>query len=344
MMSKNRSAYWDNIKGVLIFLVVFAHCLYDFQDNETIEAIVQSIYLFHMPAFIFVSGYFGKSEKAHSSKSILTLLFAYFVFNSITGLIMGWDDFLNPNYSYWYIMALVLWRIAAKYIPANGTSLLVSLVACIAVGFIPEITNTLALSRTIAFFPFYLAGLMLPKGSFEATQKRFLPGLAALAVAVIVAYIVIIPLDFDTGVMLMDAYSEASRAIERLCVIVCASAATFAVLAFAPRKEIPLLTSFGRNSLPIFLLHRLITLAFSSAVAGQRALVILPGAVLLSILICLAFGNDKVGKFISRYLEDGAELVMGQRAESKRAAEYTAVALSALAVIAAMIIDSCLNM
>lgn len=343
-MSKNRSAYWDNIKGFLIFLVVFAHCLFNFQDKEAIEAIVQCIYLFHMPAFIFVSGYFGKSEKAHSSKSILTLLFAYFIFDSITGVIMGWDDFLNPIYSYWYIMALVLWRIATKYIPANATSLLVSLIASIAVGFIPEITNTLALSRTIAFFPFYLAGLMLPKGSFETKQNRLLPGLAALAVAVIVAYIVIIPLDFDTGVMLMDAYSEPSRAIERLCVLVCASAATFAVLDFAPRKEIPLLTSFGRNSLSIFLLHRLITLAFRKAFVGQRALVILPGAVLLSVLICLAFGNDKVGKFISRYLEDGAELVMGQRAESKRAAEYTAVVLSAVAVIVAMIIDSCLNM
>ena len=75
MMSKLsfRSSYWDNIKGFLIILVVFAHCLYDFQDDALIGAIVKSIYLFHMPAFIFVSGFFGKSERSRSSKSILTL-------------------------------------------------------------------------------------------------------------------------------------------------------------------------------------------------------------------------------------------------------------------------------
>lgn len=43
---QSRSAYWDNIKGFLIFLVVFAHCLYDHQDKAAIDAIVKSIYLF----------------------------------------------------------------------------------------------------------------------------------------------------------------------------------------------------------------------------------------------------------------------------------------------------------
>ena len=109
---QSRSAYWDNIKGFLIFLVVFAHCLYDHQDKAAIDAIVKSIYLFHMPAFIFVYGFFGKSERAHSEKSIFVLLFAYFIFNSITVIIMGWTEFFNPEYSYWYILALVIWRLA----------------------------------------------------------------------------------------------------------------------------------------------------------------------------------------------------------------------------------------
>ena len=150
-----RSSYWDNIKGFLIFLVVFAHCLYDFQDDALIGAIVKSIYLFHMPAFIFVSGFFGKSERSRSSKSILTLLFAYFIFDSITGIIMGWLDLLIPVYSYWYIIALILWRMGAKYVPKKAVSLIVALIVSICVGFASVFTKNVAFvkraKKTLAF-------------------------------------------------------------------------------------------------------------------------------------------------------------------------------------------------
>ena len=64
---KERSFYWDNIKGFLILLVVFAHILYQFQSmSGGIKATVDYIYMFHMPAFVFVSGYFGKDERAGS--------------------------------------------------------------------------------------------------------------------------------------------------------------------------------------------------------------------------------------------------------------------------------------
>ena len=59
-----RSPYWDNIKGFLIALVVFAHCLYAFQSFRLNDVLVDAIYFFHMPAFVFTSGYFSKSKRA----------------------------------------------------------------------------------------------------------------------------------------------------------------------------------------------------------------------------------------------------------------------------------------
>ena len=61
MNYNSRSAYWDNIKGFLIILVVFAHCLFNLQNSPLNNAVVDAIYMFHMPAFVFVSGYFSKS-------------------------------------------------------------------------------------------------------------------------------------------------------------------------------------------------------------------------------------------------------------------------------------------
>lgn len=85
--AKQRSVYWDNIKGLLMLLTVFAHILYQLQSNSpAINSIVDYIYMFHMPAFVFVCGYFGKSENSHSFGAIIKLLFLYFIFNSVMGL------------------------------------------------------------------------------------------------------------------------------------------------------------------------------------------------------------------------------------------------------------------
>ena len=52
---KTRSAYWDNIKGFLMLLTVFAHILYQLQDTSAvINGIVDYIYMFHMPLFFFI--------------------------------------------------------------------------------------------------------------------------------------------------------------------------------------------------------------------------------------------------------------------------------------------------
>ena len=115
--NKERSAYWDNIKGFLILLVVFGHVLYKLQaTSPIINTTVDSIYMFHMPAFIFVSGYFGKSERSRSFESIIKLIFLFFIFNSITLFIEGYTDYLQPIYSYWYLIALIVWRLTAHRI------------------------------------------------------------------------------------------------------------------------------------------------------------------------------------------------------------------------------------
>ena len=86
---KKRSAYWDNIKGLLMLLTVFAHILFQLQEKKsgTINTTVDLIYMFHMPAFVFVSGFWGKSERTHSFESSLKLILLYFVFNSIMGFL-----------------------------------------------------------------------------------------------------------------------------------------------------------------------------------------------------------------------------------------------------------------
>lgn len=59
--SPSRSGLFDNIKCLLIFLVVFGHML-EPQTGGGVNFIYLNIYSFHMPAFIFVSGWFSRGQ------------------------------------------------------------------------------------------------------------------------------------------------------------------------------------------------------------------------------------------------------------------------------------------
>ncbi|KFN92323.1 membrane protein [Tetragenococcus muriaticus PMC-11-5] len=62
MATKKRDPYFDNAKFLLMILVVFGHMMQPFIENEQWNHdLYYTIFSFHMPAFIFISGFFAKS-------------------------------------------------------------------------------------------------------------------------------------------------------------------------------------------------------------------------------------------------------------------------------------------
>ena len=55
-----RDPYFDNLKFILILLVVLGHFTTLNLNNLHLASISNIIYSFHMPIFIFISGYFSK--------------------------------------------------------------------------------------------------------------------------------------------------------------------------------------------------------------------------------------------------------------------------------------------
>ena len=117
---KQRSTFWDNYKGILIFLVVFGHFIYTYALNlpASLAADVYSfVYCFHMPAFIFCSGYFSRSERSRGKESLTQLLLYYLVFNTAMLVFANQyrnisASFVEPYYSYWYLLSLIVWRLS----------------------------------------------------------------------------------------------------------------------------------------------------------------------------------------------------------------------------------------
>lgn len=340
-----RSCYWDNIKGLLILLTVFAHILYQLQyKSDTIDSTVDFIYMFHMPAFVFVSGYFGKSDNSRSFRSIIKLVVLFFIFNSIMGFIYGFSSLLKPVYSYWYLAALIVWRLTAHHIAKFRYTNLVLFAVALFAGFFSDIDNTFAAARIIGFYPFYMAGYLLSgeqnrQLTAQKPSKRILKGLAALLGAAAIAFAADRLFSFSDSELQMSAYSDGFEALGRIVLFVIAFMAIYALRCLTPDVKIPLLTLFGKNSLWIFLFHRIFTLRISDWIDGLPVPIIYAISVPAAIIICLAFGNDYVGKAMNKFAESCADMFSNEKGR-KTTAPKVVVLLVALGFVGSAVLNS----
>lgn len=71
---KQRDFQFDNIRLLLIFFVVFGHCVGTYAQESVL---FRFIHTFHMPVFVFISGYFARFDK---KKVVFSLFLPYLVF------------------------------------------------------------------------------------------------------------------------------------------------------------------------------------------------------------------------------------------------------------------------
>ena len=107
----------DSLKGVLIALVVWGHCfLYGVPQDNVKMVIANYVYLFHMPFFVFLSGYFTHVKSNSFWKGMLYIFESYVVFQLIKGFLQGYTvmEYLSiPAPMMWYLWALLVWRLMA---------------------------------------------------------------------------------------------------------------------------------------------------------------------------------------------------------------------------------------
>jgi len=160
----------DNIRAFLIFLVVFGHFMEPLGNSGKLSYINEVIYSFHMPAFLFVSGYFARFKPRRIVFSflypylILQIVYAYFLRILSGAPVEGIKvTFSVPDYTLWYLPAMAFFclliplidvRGAKKRLAVIGVSIAVSLIS----GMDPNIEYPFAMGRILSFLPFFLMG------------------------------------------------------------------------------------------------------------------------------------------------------------------------------------------
>lgn len=174
---QQREYLFDNYKVLLIILVVIGHFIEPCYDqNSFLYELKWGIVAFHMPAFIFISGYFSKRIPS-IKKLIQGLVIPYFVYELVyyflytlvldkhTGLY-----FDRPKFSLWYLMALFVWRLLAPVIRKVPYHMPLLFAGGLLIGFV-GLGNYLSIPRILFFFPFFMAGMEFDSSVLERFRK-----------------------------------------------------------------------------------------------------------------------------------------------------------------------------
>ncbi len=265
---KTRDPWLDNAKMVLVTLVVVGHMLVLAPDGWEKGRLYDTIYYFHIPAFVLVTGYLSKSfrySRRHLTALVTTLVIPYVVFS---WLMIHWrhelgqspllEWFLNPRWPMWYLAAVVIWRLVTPVFRLHPVMVPVS----IAISLLAGLTNqeTFDLNRAMGFLPFFVIGLHLRPDQL-ALVRRPRAWVVGVVGVVVLFWFARFTDDLWSTQFLYFRNSYASLGVGdldgiwiRARLIVVALLAVAAVLTLVPHRR-SFITRMGSWSLVVYLCH-----------------------------------------------------------------------------------------
>ncbi|GAA2424338.1 hypothetical protein GCM10010191_40810 [Actinomadura vinacea] len=305
---KERDPFFDNAKFLAILLVVIGHSLAYRLDVPMAKALYMFIYMFHMPMFIVVTGYFsrnwtfagGKARKLITNVGVPYLVFelAYSLYDWQVGRNELEISLLDPYFLTWFLCALFFWRLSTPVWQQIRWPLAVALVFSL-LSYMSDLGNTFNIHRVIGLLPFYVLGLLLKPEHFEYLKRPVARVLGALTLAagLGVAYLAMNRMN-RAWIYWKDPHQElgvdnVTGTVMRLAMFVCATVLVAAFLAVVPGRR-TWFTKLGTTTLYAYLLHGFVTrlLQFTdwwdaewlNTVPG--VLVVIAGAAVVGTFLC----------------------------------------------------------
>lgn len=316
-ISTQRDQRLDSAKGILISLVVLGHLLEATSawNAEMIRLPLTIIYMFHMPAFVFLSGISAKRDNLPRRIGtflvlLLTFQALYYAAVWLSPLERDFSPFM-PFWLLWFLLGMIWWLLLLPLVwKAPRTSVAVSVVIAIAAGTIDEMGYAFSISRVLVFLPFFITGTVYGKQilDFASTIPKWCK-LAAGAACLVFGW-VLFATDIHQG-WLYGSYSFdrlnagiAEGFAIRTGLLLVAAAATFTVLSLMPRHRNQVAV-IGQRSLGIFLLHGFVVLALTPLLPpgqlGANSVTALVACCFVALLVVKVLAVSPVDRAVRQY-------------------------------------------
>jgi len=319
----------SNLKGLLIVLVVFGHLLELTMDSY--YQLFTVIYIFHMPLFIFISGYLAKRVRI---SKIINLILLYIIFESFFDFflyLIGEHQYIQfhygtPQFHLWYIVSLVFWYVLAWFIlklKLSNTSKWLILISIILIGFLSrwfythgiaefarsyyELFDSYKLSyqRTLSFAPFFFAGFFMSKVTLQKIYS-FLQSKSILITLLLISMIgAMLYIQNDPNLLsiyrgsygadwFMDNVNDFSEYVIKMSVYYLLALILCLLVMNMTSKENSILTKWGDFSLTIFLFHPMFVYLLRNMefMSPWAGDVQLVFFILLTLFICSILGSN----------------------------------------------------
>lgn len=321
-MTKERYYLLDNAKIALILLIIFGHLIeLNIGKSITYKAIYLTIYSFHIPMFVFISGVLSKGQisSAYIKRNISGLIIPLLVFQvlyeilelMVHGSLSAHTTNLQPYWILWYLISLFTWRLMLSAFIALRYPIFLSTLIAIIAGYSSCTGYYLGISRTLTFFPIFLVGYYFGPDLFNKLKFR---GSNILFMTVLASVFFVFVFNHDINHRWMYGsyaypnlgHKEWYAGIYRLALYSISLAVGLSFVGLLPfgQKSI---SRFGKNTLFIYLWHGVYVkllmwngvLKYIYSLNEAFSLILLA---FISSAIFLLISSDIVARFTNRYL------------------------------------------
>lgn len=265
---KSRDPFFDNAKFLAIVLVVAGHAIEPLRDVPAAHALYLFLYMFHMPVFIVVAGYFSKGFPSSSDKvrKLVTGLLVPFVVFQLAYVLfarLGGRDpdltLLDPYYLTWFLLALFAWRASTPLWMRVRWPLAIAVVISVLAG-TQDLVDSLSLGRVLSLLPFFVLGLCLKPEHFRLLRRRAvrIAAVPVFAAGIAVAFWAHTRMSLDWIFWRNDndhlAVDDLTGSVMRIGMLTCAAVLVAAFLALVPSRQY-WFSKLGTRTLYVYLLH-----------------------------------------------------------------------------------------
>lgn len=303
---------FDNIKTILIFLVVFGHLL---ELTKGCELLYLTIYSFHMPLFMFVTGYFARFDRKHI---ICQMVCPYLIFQILYTFfeiyVLGSQKltltFVRPYWILWYLFAIIVYYLLIPFFDVKSKKgriliLAASVIAALLSGYDTKLGYTFAGARIFSFMPFFIAGFymrreqMLNRLICAKVDAKYRTWVWCTAFIVIAGIVLLLSQGVITGNMLYGScsYKLAHYNVGlKLLIIIIACIWIAIFFALIPNRNVPFLSQTGRYTMPVFLLHGFVVKLIERYCDETGTHLTVYWALLISMVLLILLGNRYVNR------------------------------------------------